>query len=132
MREFRPFPKPPPREKKPKKPIPRISKKKLDEIERAKLYYTNAINDNTIANKGVCKCEECGSPITAPRGNNVCHVVGQGAYSKLYFERINHFILCKKCSNIEQNGDRKSMKIYHEWERRRLILLQSLIPEHRK
>ena len=132
MREFRPCPKPPPREKKKPKPIPRISKKKINEIERAKEYYANAINDNTIANKGLCKCEECGCTITSPSGSNVCHVIGMGANKKLYFERINHFILCKKCSDIEQNGDRKSMKIFPEWEKRRLQLLQSLIPKERQ
>lgn len=129
---FRPCPKPPPREKKKPKPIPKRSKKKLDEIRLSKEYYQEAIKVNSLANKGLCKCEECGCTIITPCGNNVCHILGQGAYSRLYFETTNHFILCNKCSEIEQNGDRKSMRIFPEWEKRRLHLLQSLIPDHRK
>lgn len=140
MREFRPCPKPPPREKKPKKPIPKRSKKKLDEIRLSKEYYQKAIeaniqqhtNKKDVKQNQICKCDECFEKITSPSGANVCHIIGMGANKKLYFEPINHFILCLKCADIEQNGPRKSMKIYPEWEKRRLQLLQLLIPEHRK
>lgn len=113
------------------KPIPKRSTKKTIDIAASDIYYNESIQKN-VSKYGYCKCEECGDAITNPKGRNVCHVLGGGAYKVLYFNPINHFILCLRCGDIEQSGDRTKMKIWPKFKEIRLQLLQTLIPESRK
>lgn len=121
---FRPCPKPPPREKKQKKYINRISKKKKDEIELSKEYYKRAIEANKRKNGNCCRCDECHVLIKAPTGRNVAHILSGAAYKALYLHPENHFILCFRHVIQEESGDKKTMSIYPEWAKRRDWLLR--------
>ena len=111
--------------------IVRRTEKKSNEITKSNEYYKDAIQRN-IDKNGFCKCDNCDAPINHPSGRNVCHIIGFGADKRLYFDIANHFILCFKCADQEQNGDRTKMRIWPLFKEIRLQLLQTLIPQSRK
>lgn len=96
------------------------SKVKLtDFIKQARLYYLEAIAANIKRSGGKCTCDECEAPISNVTGLNVCHIVGKGANTALYFDKRNHFILGKgfigQCSCgvvFDERGGKSGMKIY--------------------
>lgn len=94
----------------------------LEFIVNSREYYLKAIVANQNENGGICRCDECNEPIMHPTGKNVSHIVGSGANKKLYHEKINNKILCSKCENIWTNGSKRSMKIFPECERIRIML----------
>lgn len=128
---FRPNPKPAPRPKKSKKPINKFSKKIEVTRQQEKEYYAKAIEANRAKNKGKLVCDNCDETFTDTKFC-CCHCLGKGAEPRAYLFEWNHFILCPICREIEGSGDVKSLRIYPEWEAKKLRARQELIPPHRR
>lgn len=118
--------------KKERKPIAKRSGKKIQEIKDSNVYYAEAIRVNTERNKGVCRCDECGAEIKSPGGRNVAHLVSQQRNPALYLDPLNHFILgkgiifqeCDCLNTFDNSGKRSTMKLFPEFNRRRVQLLR--------
>lgn len=116
-----PYPKKGMHPKKVKVGISRLpTKKQQDSIKTSKQYYRSAIESNVAQNKGKCVCENCDVIIAAPTGSNVSHIISKGANRALYFDPINHFILCMTCEACWTSFDKSQMAIYAESEERRI------------
>lgn len=98
------------------KPITKVSAKKRNEIIKSNDYYRAAIEANINRNKGICVCEECGATIRYPKGRNVSHIISAGANKSLYFDILNQNVLCLKCVELEESGDKRTMKLYNQRE----------------
>lgn len=106
-------------ERKPQKPIRRPKPKNLVEN---KAYYAKKIAHNIIINNGICVCENCDRTIKHPTGRNVSHIISAGANITLYLDDKNSYILCSICEDVWTSGDKTTMRIYEDSERRRMAL----------
>ena len=114
MSDFTPCPKPPPREKRPRKYLKRTPLKRgptakgRKQIRENKRYYAEVIATKPHV------CENCGKRIPKPTGSNVSHILGKGSNPALYYDKDNNYLLCKSCENWWTNGNKTTMNIYRE------------------
>lgn len=62
-------------------------------------------------------CEECGRPIDNPWAGNVSHILTRGAHPEKAHDPRNINILCLRCHERWENGDRSNMRIYEKNQR---------------
>lgn len=114
----------------PQKYQKKVSEKREKQIEANKIFYKRAIALNIIKNKGVCRCDECGEEIKAPKWRNVAHILSLGAHPAIYHDDDNLFILgagslfnqCE-CGPVFDNSTKSNkMKIFPIREERKVNL----------
>lgn len=100
------------------KPIKKTTAKQREKIKDNKDFYVEFIEQHKLQ-----ECDECGAKLFKATGSNVSHIIAGSANTALYHDMRNAFLLCQTCENTWTNGDRTTMKIWPEAQRRRTELL---------
>lgn len=73
-------------------------------------------------------CEECMKPIRDYSAAHCSHILSRGAYPEMAIDPRNINILCLRCHNRWENGDRARMRIYPGNKR----IIEELIEDYKQ
>lgn len=99
------------RSKKSDKPTLRPVSKAGAIRKAADAKYYRASWDAAADDMGGCRCEECRAHLPVFSPNYVSHILSRGAHPEMAHDPDNHNILCQKCHDQWEFGDRTGMNI---------------------
>ena len=109
-------------------PSKKAIKKRTSEISKFREFAERVWNKAKHPETGEVYCENCPDTLLGidfdphRHGKCISHIKSKGAAPDLYYVEENVNILCPACHNQYEFGDRKSMKIWPEIEKRLTLL----------
>lgn len=102
-------------------PIKKRSASSRKTVQSDELVYKKVFDRHMEATSGNCKCEECGTKLSDDFKDEsgkiiqrfrYSHILSKGAYPEFRHKVENFNILCFKCHEQWEFGDKKAMAIY--------------------